>query len=416
MIAVMLSASLSIMPSTNHSTAADSGLDLLSQLYPPQTLLHVGIGHGAGPMHRWREWPEPEAVVLIDADAGRTQWAAPLVAERPHWHLLNDVVLDQADGSGQYYRASNPDEDGLLASSALTALWPNLRELDQCERPMQRLDGLLGELSLSSAQQAAHALWLLIDCLPAGRILRGAGDLLARTTVVWARVLLQPLVEDAEDALLSAIQAQLEPLHFRCVQITESHHPAVGYAVFVRDWSGQLRDEVRHLEAIEAQGRAAAVQQTAALNEQLEAAKAESAEQAKLAAEHGQQLQQATQAQQQAQAKVEELTKTLQQTTEARHQAEAKRDELAKAVEQGAQAKSQVEAKANDLVKALEAAKAESKQQAELAAQHKAEAEKQAQQVAQHKAEAEKQAKLAAERGQQLQQATQAQQQAQAKV
>ena len=230
------------------STAApaDPRLDLLRRLYPPRTLIHVGIGHGTGAMHSWRDWSEPEDVILIDADsAPRTHWAASLAAARPRWRLFDGTLLDQADGPVSYYHASNRNEDSLLDPRQLNALWPNLQQREQRQRPAKRLDSLLGELDLGTRLQAPTPIWLLIDCLPAGRILRGASALLEQATLIWARVLLQPLDDADKDAgaSLASLETQLKPLRYRCIHIIPDLHPSLGEALFVRDWSKAARAE-----------------------------------------------------------------------------------------------------------------------------------------------------------------------------
>ena len=229
---------MSNLPAALDKALAQHGLELLSRLYPPHTLVQVGAGHGAGPMQQWRFWPKPPAAVLIDADAKRMQWAQALLEAQPQWHCV-DAVIDETDGISVFYEASNPDEDALLDPRMLAALWPNLRRNGQMERPTKRLDTVLAELGLADDARAPGTTWLIIDCLPAPRILRGAPELLRHATVVWARALLQPLPE-ADDAGLSAVESLLSQLGYRCVQVTGSNHPAVGDALFVRDWPGVL--------------------------------------------------------------------------------------------------------------------------------------------------------------------------------
>ncbi|WPL18696.1 Myosin heavy chain [Thiorhodovibrio winogradskyi] len=376
------------MPLSSPTAATEAGLELLRQLYPPQMLVHVGIGNGAGPMQCWQRWSSPANAVLIDADASRIQWAKALTAKHPHWHLLGNVLLDHADGQSLYHRASNPDEDGLLDPDALKAFWPNLRKLEQTERVTQPLGRLLSELNLGESPQPSSCAWLLIDCLPADRILRGATDLLQHATVIWARVLLQPIGQDAQDAneaTLGAVEAVLEPLGFRSVQVSESNHPAVGYALFVRDWASQLAGEV---------------------SKAAERHQAETEKQSKITQQLEQQLEQQRQALKQAQTNIAELNQSLEQRTQAKTQAEAKTEELKQTLD-AAQAKAQQQA--NELKKQLETAKTETKQQLAQAEERQRELDKALESA---KAEAEKQSQLA----QQLEQQRQALKQAQTNI
>lgn len=257
-------------------------------------------------MHLWRQWPAPEVAVLIDVDVERTHWAKALVAEQADWHLIDGTLLDQADAEAMYYRASNPTEDGLLDPQALSPLWPNLHALGQQQRPATRLDTLLDGLDLGAKFQAPSQIWLLLDCLPAARILRGASGLLQHAAVVCARVLLEPPEGAPEEATLAAVEAELLPLGYRCVQLTESNHPAVGEALFARAWDIHLRPQLQQASQQQQQAEAKTKELTQALEsaraeaekqaQQATQHKAEAEKQAKLAAERAQQLSEREQA------------------------------------------------------------------------------------------------------------------------
>lgn len=84
----------------------------MRRLYPTQTLILVGFGRGVGDMHDWRQW-DVDTIILIDADPARTQWVESLTAQHPRWRSFH-TVLDDTDGGAINYRASNPDQDGLM--------------------------------------------------------------------------------------------------------------------------------------------------------------------------------------------------------------------------------------------------------------------------------------------------------------
>lgn len=216
----------------------------LRQIMPPTALIDVGIGCGTGAMHQWRSWDVP-AAWLVDAESAQLTWAEPLGAKHPGWRI-HVATLAEADGLAPCYRASNPAESGLVPTRKLTALWPNLREEEHAECATTRLDTLLaGDGNLPDGA----GWWLLIDCLPAVRILQGAADTLERCSVLWLRTLLQPLPEKEAGTTLEDLQAFLTPLGFRCVQASEGNHPALGDALFVRDWAQRLQPVVAKLQA-----------------------------------------------------------------------------------------------------------------------------------------------------------------------
>ena len=265
---------------------------LLQRLAPPQAVVHVGAGTGQGEVHQWRTWGVTHAAI-IDADAERLVWSQEALAQHPEWLAITGVVGDQ-EADVDYYRASNPDEDGLVSPNSLNALWPNLAATEQELRPAQRLDRLL-EASGAAALIQTEGLWLIVDCLPALPILEGAGALLDHAGVLWLRVLLQPVVGVSDGALLDNIEAFLTARGYRRVHLAEGNHPATGHALFVHDWHkvlggriqamAQARDEQAGLAA-ERQNQIEALNQAmAALDQEIAALAQSRDEQARIAAE-----------------------------------------------------------------------------------------------------------------------------------
>src|SRR5690606_34859701 len=115
-----------------------------------------------------------------------------------------------------------------LSVGALLGLWPNLRALPHSTQPARRLDTLLaqhplpGALGDSPAAPDAHPIWLIIDCLPALRILQGAPRTLATVGVVCLRAVLDPARLDAPAASLAASTEFLAEHGFRCVHLGET--------------------------------------------------------------------------------------------------------------------------------------------------------------------------------------------------
>lgn len=218
-------------------------LQALHTLYPPQCVVHVGIGQGMGELVQWRNWPELPSAVLIDADDNRLQWARH---GQPHTWRVQQATLADAAGEQTYYRSSNAQEDGLVPPDQLKAWWPFLETLGTDKRTAQTLDQIMrmADDSPAPAHSAAPALpghWLLLDCLPAAQLLRGASALLAQTSVVCARTTQDPApaAPSTTPTAVPGTSSQdlidlLSPLGFVQLAHTETHHPALGYTVMAR--------------------------------------------------------------------------------------------------------------------------------------------------------------------------------------
>jgi hypothetical protein len=218
---------------------------MLRKLAPPHAILHIGAGSGIGEMGQWRQWDVPHALI-VDAEARRLDWAEALCAKQPGWHTQSAVLTDSAVEI-DYHQASNPEEDGLLPPEQLAPLWPNLRTTEKGLRQGQRLDQLLAKAGNAAFVDTTLA-WLIVDCLPALPILKGAGEVLEHCSVLWLRVLLQPIsAADNSGALLDQIAAYLLPKGFKCVEVSPSNHPALGHAIFVRDWHALLSPKIADL-------------------------------------------------------------------------------------------------------------------------------------------------------------------------
>ena len=234
------------LPDIKRSTSAKpapSPISLLQRMAPPQAIIHIGAGAGNGEMHQWRQWDVPN-VLIIDADADRLDWASPLIVNKPDWRILT-AVLAETESELEYHQATNPEEDGIIAPEHLNALWPNLRATAQGLRPARRLDHIL--MAAGGALEQAIPTWVFVDCLPALSILKGAGAHIDRWSVIWLRVLLRPIADIDEGAALESVEAFLQGQGFRCVDVTESNHPAIGHALFARNWHAVLQPRIETL-------------------------------------------------------------------------------------------------------------------------------------------------------------------------
>jgi hypothetical protein len=99
---------------------------------------------------------------------------------------------------------------------------------------------VVAQTGMTSAPEGANT-WLLVDCLPALPILQGAVGTLARCSVVCVRALLQPVAGITGGATLQELDSFLHGHGFKRVDVQESLQPAVGHALYVRDWAQAQR-------------------------------------------------------------------------------------------------------------------------------------------------------------------------------
>lgn len=216
------------------SEQPELAVSLLQQLLPPTSAIVVGVNR-LNPV--WLSWPRlsHDRVLLIDAQADRLQAVHQHLQQTRGWRTI-EAVLDSTDATAPFHAMSHAGESGLLPDSTLQQLWPNIRSLHSATRPTQQLDTLLaGDPGLSALGEEAAG-WLIVDCLPALRVLRGAAQHLQRCAVVAARVLVGRAAEAGiQDATLAELQSALTPLGFRHALSLEETHPDIVTAIFVRD-------------------------------------------------------------------------------------------------------------------------------------------------------------------------------------
>ncbi|SEJ14417.1 hypothetical protein SAMN04244579_03276 [Azotobacter beijerinckii] len=206
--------------------------NLLQALFPPQSAILVGASQSNPNRLDWQSIP-PENVLLIDAKQEALAGIKQNVALASDWQMRN-AVLAESQGEAPFFSASNPGEDGLVPPQKLVSLWANLRPQGQRTCTTQTLQTLLSEPQLAPLASATNT-WLVIDCLPALRILQGAGPLLKQWKVLWVRVLLAPLEDNEPGTTLAEIERYLADHDYRCIGCFEENHPHIGQAIFLHD-------------------------------------------------------------------------------------------------------------------------------------------------------------------------------------
>jgi hypothetical protein len=206
----------------------------LHSLTLPAFVVHIGAGRGVGELNVWQSFGVPKALI-VDADADRLSWVHRLCAQHPGWKIVPRVISNQVPVC-QFYEANNPDEDSLVALNGLTAIWENIRTTNATTVSTVSLDDLIIDQWSTAFDGQTSNIWCLIDCLPADSILFSAEQTLAQMSVVVARVVLADFPVDSPIGLLSVVAPFLEGRGFKCLSVLETTHPALGYAVFVRDY------------------------------------------------------------------------------------------------------------------------------------------------------------------------------------
>ena len=323
-------------------------LEHLNVLMPPRNIALVGAGNGKG---IWAQWLAHQAsksrVTFIEAEPlqySTLQRTLDLLGERAqHCEIRNTVVAAQ-QGSASFFVANSQQESGLLEPRSLLSLWPNLQTEEVKELSAITLDALLGELSEDAEQPMGEGHWLVIDCLPAGALLR-ASSKLDLVDVVIARVLLGEMHAMPDGTSLEEVAEFLQQKGMVQIAVEATRHPGIGYALFVRDARAALH--VHHSEC-----------QKLRLNGE---------EQAKLLQEFQAQVGQLTQTKAAAEKRSQELALQLEQLGQALEKQSRLAQERLSQTEQLTQAKLIVETQSQERVQQLEQLGKARDEQAKLA-------------------------------------------------
>lgn len=378
-------------------------LEHLNVLMPPRNIALVGAGNGKG---IWAQWLVHQAskskVTLIEAEPLQysiLQRTLDLLGERAqHCEIRNTVVAAQ-QGTASFFVTNSQQESGLLEPRSLLSLWPNLQTEEVKELSAITLDALFSDLSEDAEQPMGKGHWLVIDCLPAGALLR-ASSKLDLVDVVIARVLLGEMHAMPDGTSLEEVAEFLQQKGMVQTAVEATRHPGIGYALFVRDARAALH--VHHTECqklrLNGEEQAKLLQELQAQAGQLTQTKAAAEKRSQELAEQLEQLGQALEKQSRL---AQERHAQIEQLTQAKAAAEKQSQELAQQLEQLTQAKLIVEAQSQERAQQLEQLGKARDEQAQLAQERHAQIE----QLTQAKAAAEKQSQ---ERAQQLEQLTKA--------
>ena len=224
--------------------SVSSAAEMLRHLFPVQAMLHVGAGDGHAAAKQWQQWDIPH-VLLIEANPEYKE-SLQEAANQHHGCQAVSALIGEQEAEAEFYEASNPWESGITPPEQWQEIWPNLTGTVSSRLQQHRLDTLLTKPPYDSVAKDIN--WVNIDCMPALPIIKGAGDSIRQWDTVRARVILEDSFDGASDACLNEVISYLTSYDFRCVAITEGHHPAVGEALFIRDWKKLLQVGVAELQ------------------------------------------------------------------------------------------------------------------------------------------------------------------------
>jgi DNA repair exonuclease SbcCD ATPase subunit len=331
----------------------------ISDLYPPMGLVHIGAGYGPSVVH-YADWEIPQAL-LIDADPKACVQLGKQFASKTNWQIKDRFVAPNP-GEARFFSASNSAESSALLPEQTAQLWQHLKFTENAELTAASLATLLKE----TFDDEGMPNWLIFGCFEAKAMLASTPSVLESVDFICARVIIDEKLTALSNSNLQTLKEYLENCGYLCVGVEEERNPAIGHAIFVRNYKNAA---LAAQSKFEQTAKLAAERQTQI--EQLTQAKGEAD---KLAAERAQQLTQANQAKDvQAKLAAERQTQ-IEQLTQAKGEADKLAAERAQQLTQANQAK--------DV-------------QAKLAAERQTQIE----QLTQAKGEADK---LAAERAQQL--------------
>lgn len=211
------------------STAAISTwLKYLRSIVPPSGIVLVGAGSGSGAwVQALIQWAHPNTI-LVEAEETRYEHLKQAVRQCNDWQLSKLLVVPDSERY-VFYRASNPAESGIIDPEMASALWPNLKRTETItDKPSSTLQELLKE-----NQETPN--WVILDCFPAARLLKGAADMLWNIDVVIMRVPVHETGSLNLDLDSGEARAWLSDCGFRPLTNQSELHPSVAHMLYIRD-------------------------------------------------------------------------------------------------------------------------------------------------------------------------------------
>lgn len=223
-----------------HSTFQDL-IDHLRYLTPPQGVAYIGAGTGASAA-RYADW-SVNTGVLIEADESYYEKLTQVIKGHKGWSVHTAMMSDQ-ESETLFYQASNPNESGLLLPEGMAKLWQNLKTIEERCQKTTTLERLL--ITADILPDCLN--WLVIECLPALPIIKGAGKYMTGWDVIIARVLLDENLCPGQGATKLELDSFLLTQGYRCIFVEEERQPALASALYLRDWKAEFCSRQTQLE------------------------------------------------------------------------------------------------------------------------------------------------------------------------
>ena len=207
-----------------------------------QPKLAIQVGANPNPMSLNAKHTDLELIV-VDFDPARIDaFKAQMPPQSPVQCLLQLVA--EIDAPVTLHHATNPQESGLISAEALQPYWRNLKTTRTEMREAFSLNRLAANLAVKPD-------WLWVDSLSALSITQGATDLLPQLRTIMARVILD---ENAPpNTSLSGLQNFLRAHGFALLGVQPERNPALGTAIFIRDYFKLASERQNTLDDIKTQ-------------------------------------------------------------------------------------------------------------------------------------------------------------------
>ena len=213
-------------------------LTVIRKCLPPRGILYAGAGSGTQAVAFCHQM-EAARALFVEADENLAARLAATVLGNEAWQALA-VLLADADDEQEFHLASSQNESGMIEPERLTGLWRNLRRRESRRMQAITIDHLWESVGLP----ADSFNWAVIDCLPAARILSGGQESLTSWDVVIARVVIDGSLLPASGVTKDEVDALLAGKGYQLLAIEPERHPAVGLALYVRDWKIVLESQL----------------------------------------------------------------------------------------------------------------------------------------------------------------------------
>jgi hypothetical protein len=193
-----------------------------SEIFPIQSLIHVGYGSGRGDFCFWKLL-SPKSVYLIDAHS---------IVNVPKSDDFSvkcvQATLSAGGGIRDWTHSQLASENSLLSEKAILSRWPHVKGLGVKPVDTLTLDNLIINEDINSSN------WLLIDCHPAHEVLLGASTLLAGIEVVVLRGVSSETEVFPAQSCLESLCIQLNAFGLKLAHSLKQDNDLFIDALFVR--------------------------------------------------------------------------------------------------------------------------------------------------------------------------------------